>query len=160
MKIIFVCTGNTCRSPMAEAISKKMFSEYNLDIISVSRGTDVYIPMTASQNAMAVAKMRGLDLSRHISRPISAADISNADIVLTMTRGQKRSLKSTCTDNNTRIYMLKEFTKGLNEDILDPYGRDLEVYLKCFDEIKTCIARIPLVIKNFKKVNTTPNDVT
>lgn len=142
VKIIFVCTGNTCRSPMAEVLAKETFAKYQIDAQISSRGISVYCPVEASENAIKAVERYGLDLTKHLARPISATDLEDADLVLTMTEGHKMALLHTCQDCGANLYTIKEFATGRPGDVSDPFGQPLMVYEICAAELKTYIERI------------------
>jgi protein-tyrosine-phosphatase len=144
MKIMFVCTGNTCRSPMAEVIAKSIFPSDKYEIIS--RGLSVFEPMPASENACKAAEENGLSLEEHVSRQITEDDINESDIIFTMTGAHKQMIASVCNRLNKPVFTLAEFT-GHNEDISDPYGGSIEVYEKCFDMLKEYIGEAAEIIE-------------
>ena len=85
MHILFVCTGNTCRSPMAAAIARHVAEERGLtDVVVESAGTGAYDGSTASDGALLVGMERGTDLSSHRSQPLTRALVDAADVVLVM----------------------------------------------------------------------------
>lgn len=121
MNILFVCTGNTCRSPMAEGYLKDL----NLkDVFVKSRGLSVY-PSKASDNSVTAMKNVGIDISGHISMQITNADILWADKIFCMSSSHKQILEQVA-ENKTFV---------LGDGISDPYGFDLSVYENCRDEI-------------------------
>ena len=117
MKILFVCTGNTCRSPMAEAYLKQK------GIYAESRGLAAN-GMPASQNAIAVMKEIGIDISGHISRQLTQNDIKDFDRIICLAKSHYDYLSS--------IGIKCEI---LGDGISDPYGGDITVYRLCRDEI-------------------------
>ena len=123
MNILFVCTGNTCRSPMAEGyLRSKALKDVNVS----SRG--LYADGSAiSKNSEAVMKEIGIDLSRHISRQISPDDIVLADKIICLSPSHKAALLSAGAP--------KEKLFVLGNGISDPYGGNLQVYRRCRDEI-------------------------
>lgn len=147
MKILFVCTGNTCRSPMAQAIFEAMGGE------AISRGVQVPFPSSACENAKKAVLKYGGDLSEHISRQITLSDIENADVVITMTAGHRDFLRNAVKDKE--IITLAEFAGEYN-DVADPYGGDELVYEKCaaqiYDYLKKGRERA-LIIKEAQESN-------
>lgn len=141
MKILFVCTGNTCRSPMAEALCTSLFQEKGVDIAVESRGTSVLKPQRASENAALLMEQLGLSLASHFSRPISVKDVEEADLILTMAESHKRVLKKVCTEGNTPLFTLKEFV-GEEGEISDPFGQGLACYDACAKEIIACLMKL------------------
>lgn len=142
-KIIFVCTGNTCRSPMAESIYKHLDTDSTLEC--VSRGLVVLFPEPSNPKAVIVLNNHDLSLDGHMSKGLSGEDIDENTLILTMTEDQKRKTMEqfTVTDN---IYTIKEFVGELG-DVTDPYGGTLMDYEDCYSEL----AR--LVKKTFYKLN-------
>lgn len=131
MNILFVCTGNTCRSAMAAAIMNKIAAENDLDIRIESAGVFAEIGQSASENAVKALEKYGIDLSQHRTQPVTDELIEKSDIILTMTEGHKMLLSQMAKD---KVYTLLEFT-GSDGDITDPYGGDLEEYEECAKEI-------------------------
>lgn len=141
MNILFVCTGNTCRSPMAEALARALLKENNKDWVTVkSRGLAVGESAPAAANAISVMAEYGLDLKSHRAAPMTAEDFAQADLILTMTRFQKAALLS--PTRSKQIMTLREFA-GLEGDIADPYGGSLEDYRQCAEDIYNCLLSLP-----------------
>ena len=131
MNILFVCTGNTCRSAMAAAIMDKIAREKNLDVRIESAGIFAGDGAPASENAAEALKDYGIDLSYHRSKPVTRELIGQCDLILTMTDGHKNALKKAA---DGKIFTLAEYA-GEDKDISDPFGGDLETYKKCAGEI-------------------------
>jgi len=140
--IIFVCTGNTCRSPMAEAIAKKIFNCNDVNVTSA--GLSVYLPLPASENAVEALKKYDIFINDHISKRITEEDIKNADLIITMAKSHKQYLLSHYPKYRDKIYTLYEYSQNIDKDVDDPYGCDLETYKKCCSEIYDCIKEIKL----------------
>ncbi len=142
MNILFVCTGNTCRSPMAQALLEEMVKEKGLDIKVKSAGIFAFDGQEASENAIEVLKSEGIDLSNHRANIIYRDLLEEADLILTMGISHKRALLSKFDFVKGKIYTLKEYAYGEEEDIDDPFGGDLQVYNKTKEEIKEALKEV------------------
>ncbi|MBE5781056.1 MAG: low molecular weight protein arginine phosphatase [Clostridiales bacterium] len=141
MNVLFVCSGNICRSPMAEGIFMKICSERKLPHYAQSAAT-WYGAGTQKASAHAVTAARnlyGVDLSGHISQRVSPWLLDWADVVLTMTTTHVAQIKMDAPDCPTPILTLKEWAYGVPGDIADPYGGSYKVYTACAEEIYTDI---------------------
>lgn len=129
MNVIFVCTGNTCRSPMAEYYLKSK----NLDGVNViSRGFSG--GDSANEKSIAVMKEVGIDISNHISKNITADEVQNADAIICMTESHRQMLLLYGADNS-KLYVL-------GDGIADPFGCDIDTYRTCRDEIFSNIDKL------------------
>lgn len=141
-KFLFVCTGNTCRSPMAEAMFSSLLEERNLDIKVSSAGISAFQGQRASDNAIALMDEKGIDLRGHRSKQLSLEDVESDSIILTMTENHKDLIKAVAPE--VKVYLLKEYAK-LDEDdmdIPDPYGGDLEIYRKSLEAIEKALLNV------------------
>jgi len=155
IKILLVCTGNTCRSTMTEGIMKSTINDKNLDIDVSSAGISAIIGDKASNNAVIVLNELGIDLSYHRAKQVTDNMLRESDLVLTMTKQHKDILLRSFKDLEDKIYTLKEFTKeGLSNeksndlsmnksfDIQDPYGGNYDVYKSCSMELEIEVKRV------------------
>lgn len=128
MNILFVCTGNTCRSPMAQAILEKKAKENGLDIVVKSAGIYALDGQNASKNAIKSLALDGIDISKHRANIIHRDLLEEADLILTMGNSHKEILISKYDFIKNKTYTLKEFAYGIDEDVIDPFGGDINVY--------------------------------
>jgi protein-tyrosine-phosphatase/tRNA A37 threonylcarbamoyladenosine synthetase subunit TsaC/SUA5/YrdC len=142
--IVFVCTGNTCRSPLAEALCKKRLADRlrcstdelpRRGFVVLSAGLAAMIGEGAAAEAVATAQTYGADLSAHESRSVTMDLIDQADHILTMTRGHLDLLIGCIPEVATVTRPLA----ADGEDIADPVGRGREVYEACARRIWTCL---------------------
>ncbi|MGM9552096.1 MAG: low molecular weight protein arginine phosphatase [Clostridia bacterium] len=131
-RVLFVCTGNTCRSPMAEGIFN-FFSQG-----AASRGLMAEEGNPASEKAVKAMEKMGIDITGHVSRQLTKEDVESADLILTMTKSHKDAILSAVADAN--VFTIGEYADG--EDISDPYGKSQEVYDKCAKELYGYIEKI------------------
>ena len=138
--ILLVCTGNTCRSPMAEVLLQQkledrfrnFFVENQPAAIAISAGTNASHGGSASVEAIQAMKARGLDLSSHCSKPINGDLLNAADIVLTMTQNHRQALLGKWPQFGRKVYPLS----SSGRDVADPFGGSQQVYLAAAAEIE------------------------
>ena len=134
-KIMFICTGNTCRSPMAAAMAAEIFTKAGLVAEILSAGVSAWPNQPASHHAISAMEEDGLCLVTHKSTLVSDTLLTEASLVLTMTDHHKTVLLSDHPSAKDKIYTLGEYA-GEDTDISDPYGGSLEEYRACASQIR------------------------
>jgi protein-tyrosine-phosphatase len=132
--ILFVCTANICRSPMAMALFKNKVENDLLDWRIESAGTWANEGLPASNNSQQTLNDYGIDLSSHASRSVERISLTDYDLILVMEQGHKEALKVEYRNISDRVYLLYEMV-GLIRDVHDPYGGRLVDYTETADEI-------------------------
>jgi protein-tyrosine phosphatase len=144
--VLFVCTGNTCRSPMAHGLLREMARREGLDYMNVtSAGVATMDGYDASANAISVAAADGLDISDVHSRQLISDYLREADVVLAMAFDHYDRLKTLYPEDGDKVYLLRGFpnrTANPKLSVADPIGRDLDEYRKIYSEIKQELERI------------------
>jgi protein-tyrosine phosphatase len=138
--ILFVCRGNTCRSPLAEGLLRHLLLEagQGSEFVIASAGTRVLdIGGASDPRALAVAGTRGIDISNLRSRQASADHVANHDLILTMDEATRSDLAALAPDAAHKIQLLLDFAPGYGlKDIPDPFDGAPEDYALALDLIE------------------------
>lgn len=147
-KILVICTGNACRSPMAEGFLKKYLKPEGGFEIS-SAGVAAVAGAHASPFAVEVMKQEGIDISSHSTRPFSSDTAKAADVILAMTNAHKDFVISAVPEIKDKVFLYKEFagTDDKDTEIADPIGRPIPVYRELCNTIKDLTQNIAIKIK-------------
>jgi len=156
--ILFVCTANICRSPMAAALMRKRIMDLGLaDQIAVkSAGVWARDGDRASEGATIVLGQRGVSLEEHRSQTMTSQLLEAASIVLVMEEEHRRSLFYLEPKHLRKVFLLTEMV-GRSEDIADPYGGPLEGYAETADALDRLIeGALPNILRRIKVARPTP----
>ena len=147
-RILLVCTGNSCRSVMAQGLMQHMLQQAGLDAVTVeSSGTFAIAGMTPTRETQRVLWEAGIDCSHHRARSLTPEMIAGADLILVMEQSHLPEVLHRAPDAKGKTHLLK--TYGLaagepvtNPNIPDPIGKPMEVYEVCFMEIREAVERV------------------
>ncbi|MFH1239316.1 MAG: low molecular weight protein arginine phosphatase [bacterium] len=147
--ILFVCTGNTCRSAMAEAMMKTMLKKEGITGISVrSQGIAGSHLLQIPDIVIELMKEKGIDISDHVSSPLTYEAIEEADLILAMEEFHRQRILEYAPLAEGKTFLLKKFAlqgdnlEDDNMEILDPIAQPDEIYENCIEEIQTYLEKI------------------
>ncbi len=125
--ILFVCTGNTCRSPMAAALFQKLNTRQNLRVGSCGL-TAMYGDLPSAMAVKALQMDFGIDISGHSSRPVTESFLGQAEYILTMTPVQRDVMRRAYPEQADRILTVGDLAGEPDQSVDDPFGQDLQSY--------------------------------
>ena len=143
MHILLVCTGNTCRSPMAEDILRRVLEARGGSEITISSaGTGAWDGAPVSEGAYLIGIEQGLDLSGHRAQLLNRQMVESADLILTMARHHRARVEE--LGGGDKVHLLGEYAgrTGAAAEVSDPFGGDLEGYRATFEELNTLIESV------------------
>ncbi|WP_188399377.1 MULTISPECIES: low molecular weight protein arginine phosphatase [Sporomusa] len=140
-KILFVCTGNTCRSPMAAALLADIAEKAGMaGRISIASAGLAAGRQPASAQARSVMRQAGLNVDNHCSQQLTLQLLTAADVILTMTAAHKQALVGMAAGLEGKLYTLAEFA-GETRDVSDPFGGSEAVYRECAGQIRQLLTQ-------------------
>ena len=154
--ILTICTGNVCRSPMAEKLLQHALAGQGTplnQIEIVSAGVAAGYGEPASVNSVTALKRVKIDLDGHKSQPVTQDLIDRAFLILGMTQSHIDTLNYYHTDLPERVHLFREFMgKDDSPEIPDPYGQNYTAYAACFDSMAEAIPSLVAYLKNEYKI--------
>jgi len=147
--VLLVCTGNTCRSAMAEGVLSSMLPEARRGTIRVeSAGTAGLVGAPASDHALDVCGDRGVDISEHRSQALTPEVAARADLILAMTHGHVQQIVAISPESAGRTFLLSEFADGSDVDVPDPIGAPRDEYEHACEMIAGYLAKsLPTIVR-------------
>jgi protein-tyrosine phosphatase len=154
MKILMVCLGNICRSPIAEGVMQQLIDQHQLDWQVDSAGTNgLHTGEPPHKHSTAVCKQHGIDISHQISAKFTRADFDHYDIIYAMANDVYNNILL-CANNHTQMQKVQLFLDELypnqNKDVTDPWYGGPEGYLPVYLQIQDCCKAIVDKYKNYK----------
>lgn len=139
--VLFVCTGNTCRSPLAEALLRHKLADRGVDGVTVSSaGTGAWEGAPASEGAYLVGLEHGLDLSEHRARLLNRDVAQAATLILTMARHHRARVEQLGVTAEAQV--LGEYSGRGASEVSDPFGGDLDDYRQVFDQLDAMLENV------------------
>jgi protein-tyrosine phosphatase len=142
-RILFVCTGNTCRSPLAAALAQANIEASGWTARVESAGTNAQDDAPATDLARLAAHEAGLDLEGHRARLLTRPDVLQASLVLVMSERHREFIRVLAPEAMERVHTLRAFASGGTEtgEVADPYGGDLALYRRTIAELRQLVDR-------------------
>lgn len=136
VRIVFVCTGNTGRSVMAEAVANQIIATRDLPMVVTSRALDLNRnAVMPEEHAVAVLSARGLDVTCHQALALTLGDVDHCDLIFTATAQHKATIIARFQQAGNKVFTLSEYATGTHADVVDAFGQPVEVYARTLVQI-------------------------
>jgi len=142
-QLLFVCAGNTCRSPLAAALAGQELAARGLVARVESAGVSAQDDAPASPVAVAAAWEAGLDLSAHRARLLTRPAVQAADLILVMGESEQQFVRVLAPEAQDRVHVLRTYASrgGETAEVTDPFGGDRAAYRHTLAELRECVRR-------------------
>ncbi len=135
-RLMFVCTGNICRSPYGAEIARR------LSIPSLSSGIDTHTDLPANDMALSVAARRGVDLSQHLTTQWQNVTPSDDLLIIAMESHHLRAVRALAARASAQVTLMSVWCTPPQMRIADPYGKSDDFFMSCFDQIDAAMAAL------------------
>lgn len=159
-RVLFVCTGNICRSPMAEGLFRAMARERGLEVEVFSGGIGAFGGQPPSTHALSAMKKQGISIEHLRSKPVTQDLVQKVDLILVMTYGHLDTMLMLYPGAADKTFLLREFEPDLAPDereISDPFGQSQEVYIHCCKQIRQALESFLQVMEEEEKHPSVPS---
>jgi protein-tyrosine-phosphatase len=137
--LLFVCTGNICRSPVAQYLAERMAREHGLPWRSASAGVEAELGHGMEPGALRALASRGIKGQGHLARQLDEKMLAAADVVYALTRAHRTIIISRFPQHDAKVSVLREAARLAESDVADPYGESDAVYEACAARIEEAL---------------------